>query len=99
MNYIEQNFHKWTPVIQKYSNGRIAIEYIDPDDEMGECQCIATVNMPDIELKEDEVCIKTYSENEGLYECMVQAGHIAQSDMWIENGYVEIPICKLLLKH
>lgn len=98
MNYTQKNFHKWTPKIESYSNGRIAIQYYSYEGEYGpEQECVATINLPDQPLEKNEVIIKIYSENEGLYEMMLQAGHIGPELRRINSGFISAPVCKLLI--
>ncbi len=101
MNYIKENFSKWTPKVCHYMNNRLAVEYMGMDEEMGGMisECIATVNIPDENIEPDEVIIKDYSENEGIYECMLEAGHIGPVIRYAESGFIMAPVCKLLLNH
>jgi len=87
--------YKCILVFQQYNNQRIAIELR----EIGTMEPIAmaTVNMPDANLKQDEVCIKDYSENEGMVDTLVKAGVISEPIRIIQTGYVNIPVCKLLI--
>jgi len=99
MNYIEENFHKWIPNILTYPNKRYAIGYCSIAEEgYPEFECAATVNIPDEPLEDDEVIIKDYSENEGIYNMMVAAGHISPAIRYVNTGFVTCPICKLLIK-
>ena len=99
MSYIAQNFKNWTPVIQKYQNGRIAIEYVSRDAETGyeESEVVATVNLPDEECGPDEVWVKNWSENEGILELMQEAGHISDIVDTATTGWVQAYKCKVLL--
>ncbi len=81
-------------VFQQYMNGRTAIELIEI--ESGEPYAMASVNLDDEELKEDEICIKDYSENEGVLDLLVDAGYVSQPVRFADSGFVVIPICKLL---
>ena len=103
MNYIQENFHKWVPEIGKYRNGRTALSYVSYDEDMGmnEQQCVASVNLPDninVEFTDDTIAVKNYSENEGILDMMIAAGHVSKPLLWVEQGFVKIPICKLLIK-
>lgn len=98
MNYIEENFHKWTPVLHKYPNKRTAIKYESLENGYPGQECMATVNIPDEPLENDEVIIKSYSENEGIYDLMVAAEHISPAVRYITTGFVTCPVCKLLIK-
>jgi DNA helicase HerA-like ATPase len=48
-------------------------------------------------LDKYEVIIKDYSENEGLYECMLKTGHIGPELRRVYSGFISAPVCKLLL--
>jgi uncharacterized protein (DUF2141 family) len=75
-----------------YANGRIAIEALDFSD--GEPYGMLTLNIPEIELEQDEIIVKTYSENahwvpqvlENLRQHFENTGKIASS------GFVKMPI-------
>lgn len=97
-------FKSWNCKLEKtqYRNGRTALELVafenDEENEIYEGEPIATctVNIPDIELEADEVCIKNYSENEGMLEILVNAGIVKPTGIYVETGFVSIPICKLM---
>lgn len=95
MSYITDNFHNWTASKEEYMNGRVAIEYVNTID--GEPECTATINLPDEQIEDDEVIIKDYSENEGLYDMMLQAGHIGPAIRYVQSGWISAPVCKLLI--
>lgn len=104
MSWIHDNFSKFVPKIRHYSNGRLAVEYEmfaedEPFKSMGmmEPACIATLNLPDEDLEADEVIIKDYSENQGIYDCMLKAGHIGSASRYVRSGFITAPVCKLLL--
>lgn len=85
-------FKEWDCDIYEYqyqSNGRTALQLIDKEDEGP--VCIATVNVPD----EDDgngkyVFIKDYSENSGVFACLMDAGIISESIELIQRGHVDI---------
>lgn len=79
----------------KYSNGRTAIFLRDAE---GWPLATATVNIPSIPIAEDEVIIKNYSENEGMYKCLRKAGIISEYIRIVRTGYVMCPVCKLLIR-
>jgi len=90
-----------------YSNGRIAIELrnAEPIEEQGytippnsERIATATVNVVDLErLADDEVLIKDYSENEGMFNALKDAGIISDPLSLEKTGFVAVPRCKLLV--
>lgn len=79
----------------KYGNGRTAIQLQDVSN--GEPIAVATVNVPDHYLDADEVIIKDHSENEGMYQCLVDAGVVSPTMHFCNTGYVKCPVCKLLI--
>lgn len=106
MNYVQENFAKFVPEISRYNNGRVAVQYNmlaeeEPWKSMGmmEPACMATINLPHEHLEEDEVIIKSYSENQGLYEEMLKSNHIGPAIRWVNSGFIEAPVCKLLLEY
>lgn len=103
MTYVQENFHKWVPEIGKYHNGRTCLSYVSYDEDMGMSQqeCVASINLPNVDVDmnaNDIIGVKTYSENEGLLEMMIAAKHVSKPLVWIEQGFVKIPICRLLIK-
>ena len=91
-------FRNWEAdvYVERYkNNGRIAIELIDPDD--GEIIAVATINIPQVDLQKNEVIIKNYSENEGMYQALLKAGVIGPAKYYVESGFVTCPVCDCLL--
>ena len=91
------NFMGFDCVVQKTNygnNGRTALQLFDLTD--GAPVATATVNIPDVELGENEVLIKNYSENEGMLEALEKGGIVSRTGESISNGFVTIPIAKLL---
>lgn len=66
-------FKRWKchAIYGKYGNGRTAIELIGAGS--GEPIAVATVNLPQQPLKQTEVFIKEYSENEGMTQALFDA--------------------------
>jgi hypothetical protein len=91
-------FKEYDCVLQysQYMNGRTSIQLIDIP------TCIpvatATVNIPDVELEEDEVIIKNYSENEGMSQALMDAGVISHPTKSIRQAHVIVLVHKLLTK-
>ena len=79
---------------RKYSNNRTALELIDVED--GIPYAIATVNLPDVLLQENEVLIKSYSENEGMLEFLIENNIVKHNGCGVNSGHVWIPVCELL---
>ena len=90
-------FQKWNCnlTFSKYLNDRTAIMLIDADD--GSPVAIASVNLPETAMDDDEIAIKDYSENDGILEILVENKIVSEPIRFVKSGYVEIPICKLLI--
>lgn len=92
-------FKEWTCVLEyaEYGNRRTAISLIGaPGTEYeGQPIAVATVNLPDEELAEGNVFIKDYSENEGIYDCLIDAGVIEKRIRFVVSGHIIVPECKL----
>ena len=58
---------------------------------------MATVNVPHAHLEEGEVLIKNYSENEGILEMLEKEGVVERTGRTVPSGFVDIPVCKLLI--
>jgi hypothetical protein len=80
-------------IINHYSNGRKALVLISDD----EVVAYATVNLPNDPINDDEVIIKDYSENEGMYDALLEAKIIGPALRYIRTGFVSCPVCKLLI--
>lgn len=78
--------------LAKYGNGRTAIKLMDAKDGMP--ICVATVNMPEIELTSSEMIIKDYSENEGVFDWLIKNKIIESIGVYADNGYVQCPVAK-----
>lgn len=91
------NFMGFECAVQKTyygNNKRTALQLFDVTD--GQPVATATVNIPEVELKENEVLIKNYSENEGMLEALERAGIVWRTGESVSNGRVTIPVAKLL---
>lgn len=103
-------FRNWLCTVEfaKYSNGRTAIrllnaESVDDDGFVYPPRSMAiataTVNIPDYtDLGKDDVIIKDYSENDGMLSSLINAGIIARPHDRFWTGFVEVYICRLLVK-
>jgi hypothetical protein len=79
-------------VLTKYkNNGRTCIQLVNN----GELVLVATTNLEDIGLSVQEVIIKNYSENKGIYEVLLENGIIGPVKRFVENGFVKFYICDL----
>jgi len=87
--------------LNKYvSKNRICLRLISPTQK--ETLHIATVNLPDVDLEPDEIAIKNYSENEGIYECLVEQEVIKKAHRLYINHFpthkASFPIVRLTPK-
>lgn len=89
-------FKKWDCVLDKkqYINGGTALRLLDTLD--GSLVAHATAYIETV-LEDDEIVIKDYSENEGMLDTLILAGVVAKPHRTIKQGFVEFPICKLLI--
>ena len=90
-------FKQWNCLldIRHYENNRTALLLIDAEDHSP--VATATVNLPDVELKSNEVIIKDYSENEGMLAALIAAGIVGKPIWYAKTGFVTCPICPLLV--
>jgi hypothetical protein len=79
----------------KYPNARVGFELLD--DEDNGCVAMATMNLPDIDIADDEVIIKDYSENDGMLDALIEADIISGPVNYVSSGFISAPVCKLLV--
>ena len=77
----------------KYSNNRPALVIYHENEVL----LVATVNMPDIDIPEGYVCIKDWSENEGILESLIENSVINPPEFYIRLDFVYVSVCKLLI--
>ena len=70
-----------TPIIGENVNGQTSIRLVDQDGMPFMTASVAH----DVNIADDEVIIKNYSENEGILEALIEAGII-------EKPFCEIPV-------
>ena len=75
-------------------NGRTSLELIDVHD--GELVMVATVNLTDERINEDELIIKNYSENEGVLESLQKAEIVGPVLRTVHTGFVTASVVKRL---
>lgn len=86
-------FQGKTLVVNKleYPNKRIAIEFAYKN---GREHTVATVNLPDEQIEDDEVILKNYSEGQGAMEALIESG-VIEKPLRYAQGNQMFPICKL----
>lgn len=75
------------------SNDRLALEFRDP--QTGVIVLKATVNVPNVELADNEIIIKDYNENEGVYDSLLQAKLVTDTGRRLQLGFVQAPVARL----
>jgi|TARA_R110000744_G_scaffold33591_2_gene78840 hypothetical protein len=80
-----------TPVLNRYVNGQTAIQLLDQD---GAPFMMASV-AHDVNIDNDCVIIKNYSENEGIMEALIEAGIIEKPFCEIPTGFVTLYVAEL----
>lgn len=94
----EVKFKNWDCFILQgiYPNGRLALRLISKEDH--EPIAVATVNVVDDNTAKDEVVIKDYSENQGMYKALLDQNIVHPAHRYTRTGYVMSPVCKLKIK-
>ena len=83
---------KLTPVIGEYANGQTSIQLVDQDGMPFMTASVAhDVNIPD-----DCVIIKNYSENEGILQALIEAGIIEKPFCEIPTGFVTLYVAVMI---
>lgn len=72
--------------------GNLNIQLITADD--GQAFAKASTSLG-ISLPKGQVYIKSYSENEGMLECLQEAGLIKRVIRWDTSGFVKVPLVEL----
>lgn len=80
----------------KYQKGNgHRIDLIDISD--GTPVATATVNVPNVKLEKNEVIIKNYSENEGIYDALIKQNIIKHTDKFVKiSEFITAPIATLV---
>lgn len=94
-NPIKVKFQNWQCDLIKhqYANGRTALELVDSED--GDRVATATLNLPNEPLADDEVIIKTHSENQTMLETLVNAGIVEPTGRVCVSGFITAPVCRV----
>ena len=94
-SFISQFGERYLLFIKKetYKEGGIRIQLYDSTD--GTPYATATTNIQG-DLESGEVAIKNWSENEGILDFLVEHKFIEKPHRFVKQGFVRIPICKLI---
>jgi hypothetical protein len=79
-----------------YGNGRIAIQAFDHN--QSEPFGMLTLNIPEIELEQDEIIVKNYSENATWVPQVLEKlkQHFEPTGKTVSSGHVTMPIYKFI---
>jgi hypothetical protein len=80
--------------VSVYGNGRPAIRLIDAED--GSSFGVLTVNIPEAELGDWEVIVKTWSENESLAKAAIASGRFKDTGRRVPTGWAEAQVWEVL---
>jgi len=81
-----------TPVIGRYANGQTSIQLVDQDGMPFMTASVAH----DVNITDDCVIIKNYSENEGILEALIEAGIIEKPFCEIPTGFVTLYVAVMI---
>jgi len=90
-------FNNWLCklVRSRYENGRVCLRL--KDISTNAWVAMATVDLPHIELDQDEVIINNHGENAGIIRTLVKASAILQPHRLITQGNKCLDVCTLLV--
>ena len=81
-----------TPVIGEYANGQTSIQLVDQDGMPFMTASVAH----DVNITDDCVIIKNYSENEGILQALIEAGIIEKPFCEIPTGFVTLYVAVMI---
>jgi hypothetical protein len=77
----------------KYREGRPSLMLLDAED--GCPYAIASVNMPEVNLEDDEIIVKNYSENVGMFEFLTENNIVTPTGAYVGTGFACMPVAKI----
>ena len=90
------NYHKYgvdyklTVNVTKYSDGNTALQLL----EEGAPFAMASINMPNVLLCDNEILVKDYSENEGILDFLVENNIVTKTQSGVEGpNNLWFPVC------
>lgn len=79
----------------RYEQGnRLALRLVAED--TGELYATISINIPSIELADDEVVVKDYGENRGILTLLVRAGILEPTPRVVQTGWELSRVCRYL---
>ena len=92
---VQHHNHTLAVMEESYTNnGRVALQLIDL--HISEPWCVATTNLPQVSLEKDEICIKNWSENEGILDALVEGGIVEDTGKVEPTGHVVANVVRYL---
>lgn len=79
--------------LAEYANHQAALVVIHNSEQLLK----ASVNMPDHKIPEGYICIKDWSENEGVLDSLIENRIVESPEYFLPSGFVDVAICKLLI--
>jgi hypothetical protein len=76
-----------------YRNGRIAVELIDA--ETSEPFATLTINIPEATASDNEIIVKTWTENEQVAKAAYDSGLFLDTGKRISSGFVQAQVWKI----
>jgi len=85
----KMKFREWDCRVRphRYLNGRLCLRLVEEFTE--DPIATATVNMDHIDVAENQILVKDWSENEGMFDALVREGIVKAEHTRIECGFVE----------
>ena len=85
-----------TVEIESYTNGQNCLRLVDLEDGMTFCTASVAIDHEMVQIGEDDVIIKNYSENQGILEALFYAGIIGEPHRAFTYNYATFYVCKIL---
>ena len=79
-------------ICEKYNNGRNALLV-----GTGGYYCCASVNLPEEDMLPNEIAINNDGLCKGVLPALIEAGIVSQQIRSIRSGFVDFPVCELLI--
>ena len=80
---------------EKYANGQNCLRLVDSEDGFTFCTASVALEHEMVNIDENDVIIKNYSENEGILTALINAGIIEEPHRAFSYNYVTLYVCKL----
>ena len=80
---------------EKYAKGQNCLRLVDSEDFTTFCVATVAVEHEMVNIGENDVIIKNYSENEGILTALINAGIIQEPHRAFSYNFVTLYVCKL----